>query len=72
VTLHGEMNPQAGLTPQPGEVDRGDFLFWLSVMSTAGDTPSARDGRPERCPQDDSAIRQVKRRGTRTMPSSST
>lgn len=63
LTLLGELHPQSRLTPQPGEPDRGDFLFWLSVMSTAGYITSGRVGHPERFAQDESAIRQVKAQG---------
>ncbi|WP_294612653.1 glutathione S-transferase family protein [Roseovarius sp.] len=63
VTLLGELYPRAGLTPEPGDRDRGDFLFWLSVMSTAGYITSGRVGHPERYAQDDSAILQVKAQG---------
>ena len=35
ITL-GEHFPRSGLTPQPTKADRAQFLFWLSVMATAG------------------------------------
>ena len=63
VTLLGEMHPTSALTPRPGDPDRGAFLFWLSVMSTAGYVTSSRVGHPERFARDDSAIAQVKEWG---------
>lgn len=60
VMLLGEMHPANPLTPQPGEPDRGAFLFWLNVMATAGYVTSSRVGHPERFARDDSAIEQVK------------
>ncbi|MDD9725558.1 glutathione S-transferase family protein [Roseovarius sp. SK2] len=63
VTHLGEMAPTSGLTPRPGDPDRGDFLFWLSVMSTAGYITSGRVGHPERYARDRDAIRQVKAQG---------
>jgi len=29
VTLLGEMYPQSGVAPAPGDDNRGEFLFWL-------------------------------------------
>ena len=54
VTLLGEMFPESNLTPAPGEKDRGDFLFWLNVMTTSGYMTSGRVGHPERyvCTED--------------------
>lgn len=63
VTLLGEMHGDSPITPQPGDPDRGTFLFWLNVMSTAGYVTSSRVGHPERFAQDDSAIAQVKAQG---------
>lgn len=60
VTLLGEMHPKAPVSPQPGDPDRGRFLFWLNVMTTAGYLTAGRVGHPERFAQDDSAIAQVK------------
>lgn len=60
VTLLGEMHPASCLTPQPGDPDRGAFLYWLSVMSTAGYATSSRVGHPERFATEESAISQVK------------
>ena len=60
VTLLGEMHPTNPVTPQPGDPDRGEFLFWLNVMTTAGYATSSRVGHPERFARDDDAIEQVK------------
>ncbi|PWJ10045.1 glutathione S-transferase family protein [Jannaschia seohaensis] len=60
VTLLGELHPTNPITPQPGEPDRGAFLFWLNVMTTAGYLTATRVGHPERFARDDSAIAQVK------------
>lgn len=60
VTVLGEAFPESALTPLPGEADRARFLYWLSVMSTAGYATSSRVGHPERFARDDSAICQVK------------
>lgn len=60
VTLLGEMHPEAGLAPCPGDDDRGQYLFWLSVMATTGYVTSSRVGHPERFAREESAIAQVK------------
>ena len=60
VTLLGECHPNSGVTPLPGDEDRGVFLFWLSVMATAGYVTSSRVGHPERFAADDDAVAQVK------------
>lgn len=59
VTLLGEMFPESGVTPAPGDAARGDFLFWLNVMTTSGYTTSGRVGHPERYARTDEAIAQV-------------
>ena len=59
VTVLGEQFPQSSLTPQPGDPDRADFLFWLSVMATSGYLTVARKGHPERYVADAEAIQQV-------------
>ncbi|RYH06016.1 glutathione S-transferase family protein [Tropicimonas sp. IMCC6043] len=63
VTLLGEVHAESPVTPQPGDADRGAFLFWLNVMSTAGYVTSSRVGHPERFARDDSAIAQVEAQG---------
>jgi glutathione S-transferase len=65
LTLLGERHPNSGIAPNPGEPDRGAFLFWLSVMATAGYVTSSRVGHPERFARDDAAIAQVKDQGDR-------
>ena len=55
----GEQFPDASLTPQPGDADRGTFLFWLSVMATAGYMTVARHGHPERYAFSEKAISEV-------------
>jgi glutathione S-transferase len=62
VTLLGELHPKHAVTPQPGDADRGAYLYWLSVMSTAGYVTSSRVGHPERFARDEDAIAQVKAR----------
>lgn len=61
----GERHPDTGLTPLPGDADRGAFLFWLSVMATSGYTISSRAGHPERFAESADAIAQVKRQADR-------
>jgi glutathione S-transferase len=58
ITL-GEHFPKAKLTPQPGDADREQFLFWLSVMATAGYMTVARHGHPERYAFGEKAISEV-------------
>lgn len=60
VTLLGEMHPSSPVTPKPGDPDRGPFLYWLNVMTTAGYLTASRVGHPERFARDDSAVAQVK------------
>ena len=59
VTLLGEMFPASKLTPVPGDADRGEFLFWLNVMTTAGYITAGRVGHPERYARAQDAIEQV-------------
>ena len=47
VTLLGEMYPESGVTRAPGDDNRGEFLFWLNVMTTSGYMTAARLGHPE-------------------------
>ncbi len=65
VTLLGEMHATNSVTPQPGDPDRGAFLFWLNVMTTAGYLTASRVGHPERFARDPSAIDQVKEQADR-------
>lgn len=60
VTLLGEMHAISPVTPQPGAPDRGAFLYWLNVMTTAGYVTSSRVGHPERFARDDIAVAQIK------------
>ncbi len=59
VTYLGEVFPKAGLSPQPGEADRPEFLFWLNVMTTAGYPAVVRWNHPERFATSDAAIAEV-------------
>jgi len=59
-TLLGEMHQTSAITPLPGDEDRGEYLYWLSVMSTAGYVTSSRVRHPERFAQSDNAIAEVK------------
>ena len=59
VTLLGEMYPKSGITPAPGDDGRGEFLFWLNVMTTSGYMTAARLGHPERYAESGSAIEEV-------------
>lgn len=59
VTLLGEMYPASKVTPVPGDDARGEFLFWLNVMTTSGYLTAARVGHPERYARTDDAIEQV-------------
>jgi glutathione S-transferase len=61
VTLLGEAFPQFGITPQPGEPDRAEFLFWLNVMATAGYPTVARWNHPERYANSEIAIAEVEK-----------
>lgn len=63
ITLLGEMFPNSALTPQPGTPDRAAFLFWLSVMATAGYITSGRVAHPERFAHTEDAIGQVQKIG---------
>lgn len=62
VTLLGELHASSSITPQPGDPDRGTFLYWLNVMTTAGYLTAGRVGHPERYVQTDDAVAQVKER----------
>lgn len=66
ITL-GEHFPEAGLTPQPGQPERSTFLFWLSVMATAGYLTLARKAPPERYASEDDAIAQVESQAARDL-----
>ena len=59
VVCLGELFPQLGLTPQPGDKDRGEFLYLLNVMATSGYLTIARWNHPERYASEPDAIRQV-------------
>lgn len=59
VTLLGEMYPESGVAPAPGDDSRGEFLFWLNVMTTSGYMTAARLGHPERYAKSSSAIEEV-------------
>ena len=62
VTHLGETFPQAGISPQPGDADRAEFLFWLNVMTTAGYPTIARWNHPERFAHSDLAIAEVEKK----------
>ena len=62
VTVLGEHFADLRLTPQPGEADRGPFLFWLNVMATGGYLTVARHGHPERYAAEPDAIAQVEQK----------
>ncbi|MGI9388417.1 MAG: glutathione S-transferase family protein [Boseongicola sp.] len=64
VTLLGEAFPQSGITPQPGEPDRAEFLFWLNVMATAGYPTVARWNHPERYATSKTAIAEVEKKAS--------
>ncbi|WP_137699386.1 glutathione S-transferase family protein [Marimonas lutisalis] len=59
VMLLGEMYPETGVTPAPGDDNRGEFLFWLNVMTTSGYMTAARLGHPERYANSSKAIEEV-------------
>ena len=59
VTLLGEMHPESGVAPAPGDDNRGEFLFWLNVMTTSGYMTAARLGHPERYANSSKAIEEV-------------
>ncbi|WP_171103607.1 MULTISPECIES: glutathione S-transferase family protein [unclassified Ruegeria] len=59
VTLLGEMYPKSGITPVPGDDNRGEILFWLNVMTTSGYMTAARLGHPERYAESSKAIEEV-------------
>jgi glutathione S-transferase len=59
VTLLGEMYPETGVAPAPGDDSRGEYLFWLNVMTTSGYMTAARLGHPERYAESNSAIEEV-------------
>lgn len=59
VTLLGELYSESKVTPTLGQDDRGEFLFWLNVMTTSGYMTAARLGHPERYANSSSAIEEV-------------
>jgi glutathione S-transferase len=63
----GEAFPRTGLTPLANEKDRGAFLFWLSVMATAGYLTVSRKAHPERYAFDPAAIAQVETQAARDL-----
>ena len=66
ITL-GEHFPRSGLTPQPTQADRAQFLFWLSVMATAGYMTVARHGHPERYAFDEGAVSEVEQQAANDL-----
>lgn len=67
VTVLGETFADSGLTPRPGQPDRAAFLFWLSVMATAGYLTVSRHAHPERYAAEPDAIAQVERQAARDL-----
>ena len=63
----GEDFPDSQLTPQPGSVDRAEFLFWLNVMTTSGYLTVSRHAHPERYAQDEDAISQVEEKAAQDL-----
>jgi glutathione S-transferase len=64
VTFLGEAFPQSGITPQPGDADRAEFLFWLNVMATTGYPTVARWNHPERYAYTETAIAEVEKKAS--------
>ncbi|MEW9922308.1 glutathione S-transferase family protein [Marimonas sp. MJW-29] len=64
VTHLCEVFAQAGLSPQPGDTDRSEFLFWLNVMTTMGYPTVARWNHPERYAKSEAAIAEVERKAS--------
>ena len=64
VTHLGEVFPQAGISPQPEDADRPEFLFWLNVMTSAGYPTVARWNHPERYAKSDAAIAEVEKKAS--------
>lgn len=63
-TVLGEQFPDSGITPLPGSPQRPAFLFWLSVMATAGYPGFSREAHPEQFAVTDDAQRQVSQKAT--------
>lgn len=63
VTYLCETFPKAGLSPQQGDEDRPEFLFWLNVMTSTGYPTVARWNHPERYARSDAAIAEVGQQG---------
>jgi glutathione S-transferase len=63
VTYLCETYPGAGLSPQPGDANRPEFLFWLNVMTSTGYPTVARWNHPERYARSDAAIAEVEQQG---------
>ena len=64
VTYLCEVFPEAALSPQPGDTDRAEFLFWLNVMTTTGYPTVARWNHPERYATSEAAIAEVERKAS--------
>lgn len=60
VLILGERHPDGGLVPQPGDIDRPEFLRWLLFMATSGYMTFLRSGHPERFTNDRSATEAVR------------
>lgn len=64
VTYLGETFPKSSISPQPGDADRPEFLFWLNVMTTTGYPAVARWNHPERYACSDAAVAEVKKKAS--------
>lgn len=67
VVALGEAFPDATLTPLANQPDRNAFLFWLSVMATAGYLTVSRKAHPERYAFDAAAITEVEVKAARDL-----